>query len=209
MMFTLKPQLFLLVFAMLVLPIMGGCAPAVPTQTAAPTQILTSTPEPAPTPVPTTAESAPASASSFDDPYSYCAAVGTLDEPDERYVGDELPEVIITGMIDQGIIADDMPASMQENAVWRCMDQKVWVCHFGANLPCMEKADTAREPNVDMEEYCQNDPNVDFIPAAVTGRATVYEWRCKDGVPEVVQKIFEVDAQGYLATFWYSLTESE
>jgi hypothetical protein len=38
------------------------------------------------------------------------------------------------------------------------------------------------------------------------GRATVYEWACQDGKPEVVRQVFSVDAQGYLADFWYELS---
>ena len=144
--------------------------------------------------------------SSYDDPFAYCAAVGTLDVPDERYNGPQMPDSIIQAMIREGIVSADAPREFQGNAVWRCMDHSVWVCHFGANLPCMEKADTAQAPTPAMEEYCQANPTAEYIPAAVTGRATVYEWRCKDGKPEVVQQLFTSDAQGYLADFWYELT---
>jgi hypothetical protein len=39
----------------------------------------------------------------------------------------------------------------------------------------------------------------------VTGRATVYEWKCADGQPQVVKQLFHSDPQGYLAEFWYEL----
>jgi hypothetical protein len=85
------------------------------------------------------------------------------------------------------------------------MSDRVWVCHFGANLSCLEKADLSQEPSPEMQEYCQADPIADFIPAATTGRATVCEWRCTDGNPTVVQPIFNADPQGYIAEFWFEL----
>lgn len=142
---------------------------------------------------------------SFDDPFTYCAAVGTIDTPDERYKGDKMPDSIVQGMIAQGIVSADSPPEFQQNAVWRCMDSSVWVCYFGANLPCQEKADTSQTPSAEMEDFCKTNPSAEIIPAAVTGRATVYEWGCKDGKPEVLKRLVESDPQGYLATFWYKL----
>ena len=85
------------------------------------------------------------------------------------------------------------------------MDGQVRVCHFGANLPCQEKADTSQVPTAEMEDFCTANPTADAIPAAVTGRATVYEWKCADGQPQVVRQIFHSDPQGYLAEFWHEL----
>jgi hypothetical protein len=172
-----------------------GCAP-------------TTMPQPTPTQEPAGQIAHPdteAEPSSYNDPFAYCAAVGTIDMPDERYNGAKMPESIIQGMIQQGIVSAEAPLEFQRNAVWRCMNNSVWVCHFGANLPCQEKADTAQVPTSEMEDYCKANPTADFIPAAVTGRATVYEWACKDGKPEVVKQLFKSDAQGYLADFWYEL----
>ncbi len=85
------------------------------------------------------------------------------------------------------------------------MNNNVWVCHFGANLPCLEKADLSRAPTPEMETFCMANPSADSIPAAVTGRATVYEWKCNAGKPEAGQQIVQVDPQGFLADFWYEL----
>jgi hypothetical protein len=141
----------------------------------------------------------------YDDPFQYCAAVGRIDTPDARYSGPSLPDSIIKGMIAQGIITADTPAEFQKNAVWRCMDSHVWVCHFGANIPCQEKADTSKTPTTEMENFCQANPDAIGIPAAVTGRATVYEWRCNSSTPEVGRQLTQVDPQGYLAVFWHEL----
>ena len=144
--------------------------------------------------------------SSYDDPFAYCTAAGTIDTPDGRYNGDRLPDSIIQGMIRQGIVSANAPLEFQQNAVWRCMNGSVWVCHFGANLPCLEKADMSRAPTSRMENYCKRNPAADNIPAAVTGRATVYEWRCRNGKPKIVKQLFRSDPQGYLSEFWYKLT---
>jgi len=150
----------------------------------------------------TTVEQLP---SLFDDPFAYCQAVGTIDAPDEHYIGAEMPDSIIQGLLDQGIVSADAPAEIQGNAVWRCMNNKVWVCHFGANLPCQEKADKSTEPSAAMEEYCQQNPDTDIIPAATTGRATVYSWSCSGGKPVAGEQILTSDLQGFLAEFWYEL----
>lgn len=141
----------------------------------------------------------------YSDPFAYCKAVGTIDAPDEKYNGPAMPDAIIQGMVQQGIVSADAPPDFRDNAVWRCMDGKVWVCHFGANLPCQEKADTSQEPTQEMEAFCQANPEADSIPAAVTGRATVYEWTCTGGQPQVGRQLFQSDPQGYLAGFWIQL----
>ena len=143
--------------------------------------------------------------STYSDPFAYCAAVGAIDAPDAQYDGPAMPDAIVQGMIQQGIVTADAPPDFQDNAVWRCMDGKVWVCHFGANLPCQEKADTSQQPTQEMQDFCQANPTADSIPAVVTGRATVYEWTCADGQPQAGRQLFQSDPQGYLADFWFEL----
>jgi hypothetical protein len=109
-------------------------------------------------------------------------------------------------MITQGIIPADMSLELQKLSVWRCMNNSVWACNFGVNIPCLEKADTSQAPTPAMEAFCKTNPTADGIPAAVTGRATVYFWRCTNGKPEVVNQIITVDPQGYLAVYWHELT---
>ncbi|MGC1377818.1 MAG: hypothetical protein WA821_16415 [Anaerolineales bacterium] len=144
--------------------------------------------------------------STYSDPFAYCAAVGTVDSPDARYNGPQMPDAIVQGLIRQGVVSADAPPEFQKSAVWRCINSRVWACHFGANLPCLEKADTSQAPTSGMEDFCKSNPTADSIPAAVTGRATVYEWKCNAGKPEVGQQVFRVDSRGYLADFWYELT---
>jgi hypothetical protein len=99
----------------------------------------------------------------YSDPFAYCAAIGTIDKPDERYAGPKMPDSIVQGMIKEGVISADAPPEFQENAVWRCMDKSVWVCQFGANLPCLEKAITSRVPTSEMEGFCRSNPKAESL----------------------------------------------
>jgi putative hemolysin len=142
---------------------------------------------------------------SYSDPFLYCMAVGTIDAPDERYTGEKMPEIIVQDMVDLGLVTADAPKEIQENAVWRCMDSSLWVCHLGANIPCTEKADLNQTPTPAMEDFCKANPTAETIPAATTGRATVYEWKCTDGKPQAGQQILQADPQGFISDFWHQL----
>jgi putative hemolysin len=142
---------------------------------------------------------------SYSDPFLYCNAVGTIDAPDERYTGEKIPEILAQDMIALGLVTADAPKEIQQNAIWRCMDNSVWVCHFGANIPCAEKANLDKTPTPAMEDYCKANPSAETIPAFTTGRATVYEWKCTDGKLEAGQQILNADPQGFISEFWYQL----
>jgi LPXTG-motif cell wall-anchored protein len=104
-------------------------------------------------------------------------------------------------------VAPDAPADLFIEATsWRCMDGKVYACNVGANIPCWEKADTSQTPSDAMTDFCATNPDADVIPAAVTGRTTVYTWRCSGGTPEIAEQFTEVDAAGYPATYWYEIS---
>jgi hypothetical protein len=146
----------------------------------------------------------------FTDPFAYCAAVGTMDAPDARYTGPKTPDAVVNGLRKVLGTPDDAPMDpFVAGTFWRCMDGAVWACFVGANLPCTEKADTSRTPTPDMEDFCKANPSSDFIPAYVTGRATVYEWRCTDNSPEIVKQIVEPDAQGFQSNIWYEVSPGD
>jgi len=69
----------------------------------------------------------------YSDPFAYCAAIGTIDEPDARYVGPKVPEVIAKGLM-KGASPDAPLDLFIQNSFWRCMDGKVYGCFVGANL---------------------------------------------------------------------------
>jgi hypothetical protein len=145
---------------------------------------------------------------SFSEPFAYCAAVDTIDAPDGRYTGPALPESVTLSLREKAGIAADAPADwVAAGTVWRCMEGKVWGCFVGANLPCSEKADTSTTPSADMQSFCEANPGAEAIPAAVTGRATVYAWSCDGSTAKAGRQILTPDAQGYLSEFWYELSQ--
>jgi hypothetical protein len=183
----------------------AGCQPAA-TPTVPPTPVPTAIPTKAPTAAPTTAPTAAPTAAAFTDPFAYCAAVGTIDKADARYTGTAVPDAILNSLR----AAMKTPAATPNDQLirgtfWRCMAGKVYGCFVGANLPCSEKADTSTTPSAGMKDFCTANPASDFIPAAVTGRATVYEWRCTAGAPAIVKQTITPDAAGFLSTFWYAI----
>ena len=143
----------------------------------------------------------------YKDPFAYCKAVGTVDSPDSRYVGPKTPETIVLGLRKAFGAPADAPLDVFERGTyWRCMDGKVYACNVGANLPCTEKADTSREPNQGMKDWCKSNPDSEFIPAYASGRSTVYEWKCEGENPAIVKQINKPDAAGYISDIWYEIS---
>lgn len=137
------------------------------------------------------------------DPFAYCAAVGTIDAPDGRYTGEKVPEGLIASMRKVFGFANFMPADeIARGTSWRCMDGKLYACYVGANLPCAAKANADRTPAPALVEYCQREAGADIIPAVVTGRETIYVWRCRNGAPEIVREVASADARGFLSNIW-------
>lgn len=143
----------------------------------------------------------------YSDPFAYCAAVGTIDAPDARYAGPQIPDKVINGFkIAAGLQDSTMPADVfQKTTIWRCMDGQVYACNFGANLPCDSKANVDKTPSPEMEAYCKANQDSDFIPMSVTGHDTIYSWRCVKDAPELLDQIAQVDAAGFLANIWYPI----
>ena len=140
----------------------------------------------------------------FDDPFAYCAAVGTIDAPDARYTGAQPPAAVVAGLRAAFDAPADAPAEFfEQGAVWRCAEGQVKACFVGANLPCQEKADPSETPNAGTIAFCQENPNAEVAPAAATGRATLFTWSCVDGAPVRGEQVAQADAQGFIADFWY------
>jgi len=143
-------------------------------------------------------------AQSFDDPFAYCAAAKTADAPDARYHGPAVPDSIARGL-QRAIGAPPGPLAPFEHSSWRCMDGKVYACTVGANLPCQSKADASRTPGPGLVTFCTEQPQADVIPAYVTGRETIYTWRCQRGVPTIERQVAHADARGFIADIWYEI----
>ena len=160
----------------------------------------------------TSATSAPASppaaapaVETYADPFAYCTAVGAIDAPDARYTGEAAPDAVIKGYLKAAGIEENPEFSdvYKKMTIWRCMENKVYACNFGANLPCDSKANTDREPTQAMADFCKQNPGSDFIPMAVTGHETIYSWHCVKDAPELLEQISQVDAAGYIENIWY------
>jgi hypothetical protein len=142
----------------------------------------------------------------FNDPFSYCKCAGTIDTPDKKYQGERIPESMISSIKKKMGLTDDVTTDyIRDTTTWRCMDGKVLICMTGANLPCLEKADTRRIPTEAMNDFCKANPDLEYIPAVVTGRSTVYEWRCSGTKPVVVKQVSIPDKQGYRSDIWFEL----
>jgi hypothetical protein len=148
-----------------------------------------------------------AAAETFSDPFAYCAAVGQIDAPDGRYTGPIMSDALFSSYLKAaGLDAGaDYPDAFKKMTIWRCMDNKVYACNFGANIPCDSKADTSKTPTQAMLDYCKENPGVDFIPMYVTGHTVIYTWRCVKDTPEVLNQVDSVDAAGYQSNNWQAL----
>lgn len=142
----------------------------------------------------------------YKDPFEYCKAVGTVDEPDGRWAGARVPAEVVEGLVKAAEIPAGAPrAPLARMTHWRCMEGEVYACFVGANIPCTAKADTSRTPSPGMWAFCRENPDADPIPAYVTGRETVFAWRCTGGVPTIVRQVTEPDARGFLRNVWYRI----
>jgi hypothetical protein len=143
----------------------------------------------------------------YTDPFAYCTAVGTIDAPDSRYTGDPISLMIIQGYLKAaGVENNGEPLQiLKKSTIWRCMNKAVYVCNFGANLPCDSKADTDKNPTQPMQDFCKANPTADFIPMSVTGHTTIYSWGCADNTPKLLKQLDQPDAAGYLSRIWYRL----
>lgn len=142
----------------------------------------------------------------FEDPFAYCQAVGTADSPGRRYLGPPMTDVIARGL--QRVFAIDsieIPRSLLLNSMWRCMDGQVYACHRGANLPCETRANLDRTPTPGLITYCRDNPETDYLPMAITGRTTVYQWRCEGGKALAGEAFVEPDSRGFLEGLWHRI----
>jgi hypothetical protein len=128
---------------------------------------------------------------------AYCKRVGTDDTTRP------IPEKLVPAV--NALFAMHLPARVAvETTVFRCAEHHVMVCTVGANLPC-GKADTNRAPNPGTVQWCRENTEVPFVPAAATGHDTIYEWRCRAGAPQIARQSLHVDPRGFVAEFWKRL----
>jgi hypothetical protein len=132
-----------------------------------------------------------------ETPAAFCARIGTDDT--SRPIPEDLVQAV------NAAFAMHMPArTAMDTTVFRCADRRVMVCTIGANLPC-GKANTGRVPNPGVIQWCRDNPDASFIPAAATGHDTIYQWRCHAGAPQIARQTLHVDPRGFVAEFWKRL----
>jgi len=142
----------------------------------------------------------------YDSPFAYCKAAGTIDTPGKEYTGPPVPESMAKALKKAWGSPESAPLdTFVKGTYWRCMDGEVYACNVGANLPCDEKADVSKEPTQGMNDYCKENSGSDFIPMYVTGHSTVYEWKCDGTTPVAGKQFAEVDKQGYQKNIWYKI----
>jgi hypothetical protein len=154
-----------------------------------------------------TQATAAATTATYTDPFSYCAAVGTIDTVDTRYSGEKVPDTVISGYLKAaGLENSTEPMdTLKAGTTWRCMDGKVYACNVGANLPCASQANTDKTPTQAMKDYCATNSEATDIPASVTGHETVYAWNCSKGAVVLGKQLVQPDAQGFLSDIWYAI----
>ncbi len=138
----------------------------------------------------------------YDNPWDYCQAVGTISTPGSEYTGAQThPDV--TSSVLQAMGIDNAEAG-SFSVIWRCMNGQVWGCDSSSYPNCPNPVDFSSEPSDVMKQECAK-PEMENIvlPAAVTGRETAYEWVCRNGVPEISGQAVSADEYGFNASIWF------
>lgn len=168
-------------------------------ETPTPTIPALATPTPTPMLAPSPTEDVP---TTFDDPFSYCAAVGIIDAPDNRWAGPTVPDTVRRFLLEKFNLDESLWS--RSFFGWRCYQDEVWGCFVGANIPC-GPANTSREPNPAMVEFCQENPESDDIAFAVTGHDTIYLWDCHGGTSVIDRQWLSVGPRGFISEYWHKI----
>lgn len=158
---------------------------AVPAAAAAAPQLAPTATGPTQTePAPAQVAAVPA-AGSYDDPFRYCGAVGTIDHVDSRYLGPAFTEPMARALL--------IPTNSARDRVrWRCVDGAVLACTSYAGPVC-DMAPTVTE----MREFCERNPNVEQLMAP-SGL-----WSCTDGRPQLpADASWPIDERGFVPGRW-------
>ncbi|MEM9684139.1 MAG: hypothetical protein AAF942_12795 [Pseudomonadota bacterium] len=131
------------------------------------------------------------------------------DAPAAPYSGAAIPTTLFPGIRRAAGLSPSVPDGVvAAGSRWRCMGGSVYACFVGANLPCDEKADLSRTPSGSVAQYCTANPTAAVVPMAAAGRATVFEWRCRKGVPVIVRQFAKADARGFIAGIWHPVSSA-
>jgi hypothetical protein len=129
------------------------------------------------------------------EPAALCAGKGTIDQTKS------IPRSLVEAA--GRLFGETDPAFVKTSTVYRCMNDEVWLCTYGANLVC-DKADTSRA-NSGVAQWCREHPGASDIPMVATGHGTIYSWACTGTKPRITGVLQKVDARGYIADNWKRL----
>jgi hypothetical protein len=93
-----------------------------------------------------------------------------------RIGNDDRIRPISAGLVPQArrlfeISADAPSAFVQKTTTFRCMEGKIWLCNYGANLVC-GKANVSRI-SAGARDFCRQNPGSYVVPMAATGHDTI------------------------------------
>jgi len=141
----------------------------------------------------------------YADPVPYCAATGTIDQPDGNYIGVKSPSWLPEALKHAIRAPANVSAQSLEPIVWRCADGAVLACSLALGIPCNERAGTSRIPSAAALRFCRTASEGAEVPVRIEGNTSIFVWRCHDGWPHVVGRRDEVDGQGFPARFWFKV----
>ncbi|SEE04520.1 hypothetical protein SAMN05444161_4708 [Rhizobiales bacterium GAS191] len=127
---------------------------------------------------------------------SLCAGKGTVDGTTP------IPQSL---MESASHLFESDAADFMASTVYRCMNNEVWLCNYGANLVC-DKANTNRT-NPGAAQWCEENRGASSVPMAASGHDTIYSWRCVGRKAQIAGVIAKVDPRGYIASNWKRLPE--
>jgi len=126
----------------------------------------------------------------YDDPFAYCRAVGTIDYVDYRYTGPATVAAMTSTLLIPG-------SSARDRVRWRCFEGAVLACtsYIG---PICDMAPTVLE----MREFCERNPSVEQL-LAPSGT-----WACVNGKPQLpANASWPIDARGFLPQGWITVAD--
>ncbi len=137
-----------------------------------------------------------------DDPFAYCARIGTIDTPSGG--ASPIPPALTPFLQATLRLSAEAPL-LPKNYFWRCMDGAAYICAIGANQRCDAKADRAKQ-NSGADNYCRENRDAAFVPAYATGHNTIYVWSCSAGRAVNGKRTIKLDRRGYRADIWYRVS---
>lgn len=128
----------------------------------------------------------------WQDPFSYCSAVGTMDFPDHRYVGPH----VVTAVADALRVPE---SSSPDRVKWRCYEGVVMACAAFDRPVC------ALTPTVaEMVEFCAQNPGSQNL-VAPNG-----SWSCDGEQPVIPEgQNWPVDPRGFLPGAWQTVARPD